>query len=60
VYATCGYLILVGIAGVGISFAIRKSPFFDLYKPGFGFESLTAVSFGVSWLTKGEAILKDD
>ena len=60
VYAACGYLILASIAGVGISFAFRKSPFFDLYKPVFWFESLAVVSFGVSWLTKGEAILKDD
>jgi len=60
VYAVCGYLILASIAGAGISFALRDYPFFDLYKPVFWFESLAVVSFGVSWLTKGEAILKDD
>lgn len=60
VYTACGYLILAAIAGVGISFMVRESPFFDLYKPVFWFESLAVVSFGVSWLTKGEAILKDD
>jgi hypothetical protein len=60
VYAVCGYLILASIAGAGISFALRKYPFFDLYKPVFWCESVAVVSFGVSWLTKGEAILKDE
>jgi len=59
VYTVCGYLILASIAGAGISFALRNYPFFNLYKPVFWFESLAVVSFGVSWLTKGEAILKD-
>lgn len=60
VYSVCGYLIVASIAGAGISFAVRQYPFFDLYRPVFWFESLAVVSFGVSWLTKGEAILKDD
>src|SRR5712664_2038585 len=60
VYAACGYLILASIAGVGISFAVRKSPFFDLYKPVFCFESLAVLSFVLSCLTNVEAILKDD
>ena len=60
VYAVCGYLILASIAGAGASFLFRATPFFHLYKPVFWFESLAVVSFGVSWLTKGEAILKDE
>lgn len=59
VYAVCGVLILASIAGAGISFLFRNSAFFDLYAPVFWFESLAVVSFGVSWLTKGEAILTD-
>ena len=59
VYAVCGVLILVAIAGSGISFLFRDSAFFELYAPVFWFESLAVVSFGVSWLTKGEAILTD-
>lgn len=59
VYAVCGYLILASIAGAGLSFALRKYPFFDLYRPVFWFEAVAVVSFGVSWLTKGEAIMKD-
>ena len=60
VYAVCGYLILAAIAGAGASFAFGSASFFHLYKPVFWFESLAVVSFGVSWLTKGEAILKDE
>src|SRR5207245_1163167 len=59
VYGVCGVLILVAIAGSGISFLFRDSAFFELYAPVFWFESLAVVSFGVSWLTKGEAILTD-
>lgn len=60
VYTVCGYLILAAIAGAGVSFAFRTAPFFQHYKPVFWFESLAVVAFGVSWLTKGEAILKDE
>jgi len=30
------------------------------FKPVFWLEALSVVSFGVSWLTKGEAILGDE
>jgi len=29
------------------------------YKPVFWLEATAVVAFGISWLTKGEAILKD-
>ena len=32
----------------------------DSLAPIFWLESLAVVAFGVSWLTKGEAILKDE
>jgi hypothetical protein len=60
VYLVCGLLILVSIAGAGASFWFHNSPFFLLHTPVFWFESLAVVSFGVSWLTKGEAILADE
>jgi len=60
IYLVCGCLIILGILGCGVSFFFRHSIFFDTYKPVFWFESLAVVSFGFSWLTKGEAILKDD
>ncbi|HYW72267.1 MAG TPA: hypothetical protein VE961_14620 [Pyrinomonadaceae bacterium] len=63
IYLLCGCLILLGIAGSGVSFMFRKlgyEGFFQTYKPVFWFESLAIISFGFSWLTKGEAILKDD
>ena len=30
-----------------------------VYKPVFWLEAIAVVAFGISWLTKGEAILKD-
>ena len=60
IYLICGCLIILGIVGCAVSLLFRKSPFYDTYKPVFWFESLAIVSFGFSWLTKGEAILKDD
>ena len=32
----------------------------DKLDPMFWLESLAVVAFGISWLTKGEAILKDE
>jgi len=60
IYLICGCLILLSIAGCGGSFLFRHSAFFETYKPVFWFEALAIVSFGFSWLTKGEVILKDD
>lgn len=60
VYTFCGYAILVCIALiVVVSFVSSDSPVkrLDLV---FWLESAAVVAFGVSWLTKGEAILKDE
>jgi len=60
VYRTCGIVILVSIAGipiVGIDSIWEQVKFL---KPTFVFETIALVAFGISWLTKGEAILKDE
>jgi hypothetical protein len=31
----------------------------EAYKPGYWLEALAVLAFGISWFTKGEAILKD-
>ena len=60
VYTFCGYAILVCIALiVVVAFIPSDSPLKRL-DPVFWLESAAVVAFGVSWLTKGEAILKDE
>ena len=61
VYRACGYTIVVSIVLIFL-LAILPS---DIEKavsacnPIYWLESLAVVAFGVSWLTKGEAILRD-
>ncbi len=59
VYALCGYAILGCLALIaGVSLLPADSPVRGL-DPVFWLEAAAVVAFGVSWLTKGEAILKD-
>ena len=59
VYTVCGYGILACLAGIaGVSLFPADAPIRDL-DPVFWLEAAAVVAFGVSWLTKGEAILKD-
>jgi len=60
VYTICGVVILVCIAlAYSLKFLPAHSPIFKL-SPLFWFESIAIFSFGVSWLVKGEAVLKDE
>jgi len=60
VYTVCGYTILACIALLGLnSFLPEESPLNNL-NPVFWLESVAVFVFGVSWLTKGESILKDE
>ena len=60
VYTVCGYAILlcIGLTAV-VAFMSSDSPIKRL-DPVFWLEATAIVAFGVSWLTKGEAILKDE
>ena len=59
VYTFCGYTILVCLASIIVlAFMPGGSPVKRL-APVFWLEATAIVAFGVSWLTKGEAILKD-
>ncbi len=60
VYTACGYIILGCIILIGIVNLPAIKPLIGSLDPVFWFESIAVVAFGVSWLTKGEAILKDD
>ena len=59
VYTVCGYVML---ACIGLIAAVKL--FFDEsavmdFRPVYWLEAAAIIAFGVSWLTKGEAILKD-
>lgn len=59
VYRVCGYTIIACIACIVL---VKLTPLKSLVEPltpVFWLESLAVVAFGISWLTKGEAILRD-
>ena len=60
IYRVCGYIILFCIVFLFLYFKVSglRSALKD-YKPVFALETVALIAFGVSWLTKGEAILKD-
>jgi hypothetical protein len=59
VYATCGALIILAILLIAIYSFFLRGTWLQQFDPVFWLESLAVVSFGVSWLVKGEAILQD-
>ena len=59
VYTICGYSILACLALVALSALIPGDSPVKKLDPVFWLESAATVAFGASWLTKGEAILKD-
>jgi len=59
VYLVCGLTMVASIALIGITYLLPSDASIRSLKPVFWLESLAVVAFGVSWLTKGEAILED-
>jgi len=61
IYRVCGILILICIVLLAIYFLYLRDRFPSLISlnPIFWLETVALWSFGVSWLTKGEMILKD-
>jgi hypothetical protein len=59
VYTICGYTILACLVLIVVVWFLPTSAFIKQLAPIFWLEALAIVAFGVSWLTKGEAILKD-
>jgi hypothetical protein len=62
VYRTCGYIMLACVVLIFIYMVPMKgadSPL-QAYRPVYWLEAVAVVAFGISWLTKGEAILKDE
>jgi hypothetical protein len=59
VYRACGIVLAVAVIGIPID-GIGKIPKeIGFLKPTLVFETIALTSFGISWLTKGEFILKD-
>jgi hypothetical protein len=59
VYTVCGYTILACLVLIAVVALMSSDSFVKRLDPVFWLESAAIVAFGVSWLTKGEAILKD-
>lgn len=60
VYRVCGYTILASVLLIPV---VTHTPIADKVEalhPVFWLESLAVEAFGISWLTKGETILKDE
>jgi hypothetical protein len=60
VYRVCGYTILACILLTAVVSLPSVKPLVERLTPVFWLESAAVVAFGVSWLTKGETILKDE
>ena len=59
VYRACGYTILACILLIAVVALTPVKYLVGRLTPVFWLESVAIVAFGVSWLTKGETILKD-
>lgn len=59
VYRVCGYTILACIFFIVVVALPTVKTLVERLTPVFWLESIAIVAFGVSWLTKGETILKD-
>jgi hypothetical protein len=60
IYAICGYTMLASIILLALArFLLSDSSVYGLH-PIFWLESILVEAFGISWLVKGEAILKDE
>lgn len=60
IYKICGYAMLASILLIGVYRIPAITPLLQRYKPTFFLEAIALIAFGISWLTKGEFLLKDD
>jgi hypothetical protein len=62
VYKTCGYTMLACLALILMFYLLPQGTAMTLagFHPLFWLEAIAIEAFGISWLTKGEAILKDE
>lgn len=60
VYVICGYLILLCICLLAVYGIFLGDTAIARLDPVFWLESIAVITFGTSWLVKGEALLRDD
>jgi hypothetical protein len=62
VYKACGYIMAVCLVLIGVNFLLPSDIASSLagLRPVFWLEAIAIWAFGISWFTKGEAILKDE
>jgi peptidoglycan/LPS O-acetylase OafA/YrhL len=56
VYRICGWIMVVCIVGIGVTFTSRFDGTREAYNITFWLESIALCAFSISWLTKGEFI----
>lgn len=60
VYTVCGWAMIACIVAIGVVKGLLSGNTEIMqYEPVFWLESTAIVAFGISWIVKGEAILKD-
>ncbi len=61
VYRTCGIIMFVCIVLIAVYVLFKNTlgEIFKPYKPIFWLEAIAILAFGISWLIKGETLLKD-
>lgn len=59
VYVVCGIVMAIAVIGIPIDGIPAVHELVGAYKPTLILEIIALVSFGISWLTKGEFILED-
>ena len=59
IYKICGYVMLASILSI-LLFTLFFKEALNKYHPTFYLETITLLAFSLSWLTKGEAIFKDE
>ena len=60
IYVTCGIIIIICVALIAVyNFVGNLETIFAKYKPTLVLESIALFAFGISWITKGEMIMKD-
>jgi hypothetical protein len=59
IYIICGLVILAAVVSIGIYAGVKGESRWGPYKPVFWLEWVALLAFGVSWLVKGQIILRD-
>lgn len=60
VYVVCGWLMLGCVVGIAAFKLLVSSEWVTSHRLVFWLETIAVTSFGVSWLTKGEAFFRDE